>query len=55
MAFDLMSRQKNLFGLGAKEVYIGTSSREYPGWRRMIYDKSRYISHIAWKPQYRTS
>lgn len=44
MSFDEQKLKSALTTLAGNEVFIGTSSWKYPGWRGMIYDESRYIT-----------
>ncbi len=44
MTFD-RERMKNVASqLAAKDVFIGTSSWKYPGWRGQLYDENKYIT-----------
>jgi hypothetical protein len=43
MPFDRDQMRQKALELAADGVFIGTSSWKYPGWRRMLYDESRYI------------
>lgn len=40
--FDRVQLRGKLVSLASNSVFIGTSSWEYPGWRRML-DEQRYI------------
>jgi hypothetical protein len=42
-SFDRNEVAKRLARLAADNIFIGTSSWKYPGWRGMLYDESRYV------------
>ena len=42
MTFDREHLRAKATDLAAQNVYIGTSSWKYPGWRGMLYDPARY-------------
>jgi uncharacterized protein YecE (DUF72 family) len=42
MTFDREQLQAQAADLATQNIYIGTSSWKYPGWRGMLYDPSRY-------------
>jgi uncharacterized protein YecE (DUF72 family) len=42
MTFDREHLRAKAADLAAQNVYIGTSSWKYPGWREMLYDPARY-------------
>jgi hypothetical protein len=42
MTFDREQLQVQAADLARQNVYIGTSSWKYPGWRGMLYDPARY-------------
>ena len=42
MNFDREHIKERVASLAKSEVFIGTSSWKYPGWRGMLYDESRY-------------
>lgn len=41
--FPLDALKHSLASLAAQNVFIGTSSWKYPGWRGQLYDEQRYI------------
>src|ERR1700677_607368 len=41
--FNREELKRRVEQLASENVFIGTSSWKYPGWRGMIYDESRYI------------
>src|SRR5215467_7388409 len=45
MTFDREHLRAQAADLAAQNVYIGTSSWKYPGWRGMLYDPARYEYH----------
>ena len=45
MAFDKERTKVTVARLAAQEVFIGTSSWKYPGWRGQLYDEEKYVTH----------
>ena len=43
MPFDRAALQPRLAALAARNVFVGTSSWEYEGWRGLLYDEARYV------------
>ena len=43
MPFDRDALKQRLAALAARNVFIGTSSWKYPGWRGLLYDEARYV------------
>ena len=43
MPFERERIQATLRQLAARDVFIGTSSWRYPGWRGLLYDEQRYV------------
>jgi uncharacterized protein YecE (DUF72 family) len=41
--FDRNETGKTLARLADENIFIGTSSWKYPGWRGMLYDEARYV------------
>ena len=44
MSIDLPAYCKQLGGLAAAAIYVGTSSWKYPGWCGLVYDEQRYVT-----------
>jgi uncharacterized protein YecE (DUF72 family) len=43
MEFDRDRLKARLSDLAAQNIFIGTSSWKYSGWRGIIYDEQRYV------------
>ena len=43
MPFDRDALKQRLAALAARNIFIGTSSWKYPGWRGLLYDEARYV------------
>ena len=43
MAFDRAALQQRLAALAARNIFIGTSSWKYSGWKGLLYDEARYV------------
>ena len=43
MTFDRATVQREITALAAQQIFVGTSSWKYPGWRGQLYDDARYV------------
>ena len=43
MPFDRDALKQRLAALAAKNIFIGTSSWKYSGWKGLLYDEARYV------------
>lgn len=42
-SFPLEGLKQALHALAERQIYLGTSSWKYPGWRGLLYDEQRYL------------
>lgn len=43
MPFDRDALKHRLAAMAARNIFIGTSSWKYPGWKGLLYDEARYV------------